>query len=120
MSEVNVTKVVLSEPLVKQIKAEIREQIDKHECKSEPGGHSIEPGELDFAEINVLIPLIGNRIVSAIDESARVIPSEKVFNNPNIQLTPLSLISVAYFIGEGSCYVGSTLAGASTWIRCRP
>ncbi len=119
MSEVTVTKILLSETLVAQIKSEIADSIEKLGCGSDAGDNTITPDELKKAELNVLIPLSGNRIVSGIDEGARVIPPEEVFNNPEVRLTPLSLIPVTYFIGEGSCYVGSTLGGGSTWIQCR-
>ncbi len=119
MSNVTVTKIPLSESLVKQIKSEIADSIGKLECGSNADGNTIAPDEIENAVLNVLIPLSGNRILSGIDEGARVIPPEDIFNNPNVRLTPLSLISATYFIGEGSCYVGSTIGSASTWIECR-
>lgn len=119
MSDVTVSKIMLSESLVAQIKSEIAESIKELGCGNDGGDNAITPDELENAVLNVLIPLSGNRIVSGIDSGARVIPSEEVFNNPEIRLVPLSLIPVTYFIGEGSCYVGSTLGGGSTWIQCR-
>lgn len=119
MSDVTVTKIALSASLVDQIRSEIANSIEKLGSGSDVGGNTITPDELEKAVINVLVPLGGNRIVSGIDEGARVIPPEEVFNNPEVRLIPLSLIPVTYFIGEGSCYVGSTLGGGSTWIECR-
>ena len=120
MSDVNVTKILLSKGLVEQIKSEIRDSIKASNFQSEPDVNTIKPDELEFAELNILIPLIGNRIISAIDEGANVVSCDKVFNNPEVSLIPQSLIPITYFIGDGSCYQLSRIGNASTHILCRP
>ena len=117
MSDMNVTKVTISEQLVKQIKAEIGESIGKLECEGGADGNTIDPNELEFAEVNVITPLSGNRAVVAIDEGARVISSAEISKVP---LKIETVIPACFIWANGSCYIGSSVGGASTWIKCRP
>lgn len=67
--------------------------------------------QLEGAPIDILVPLPGNRIVMVSPEDEVQTPIEEL---PKVQ--PQSLISAAFFVGEGSNYSCCAVGGRN---KCR-
>jgi hypothetical protein len=68
--------------------------------------------KLDGAPIDILVPLPGNRVVLVSPDGEDLVPVDKL-----PEMKPLSLIPVAFFIGEGSRYSGCAVGGKYKYRR---
>lgn len=108
------TSIQLSERLVTEIRAEIREKLRENQSC---GGKQIEPEEIDDALISVLIPLTQDRVILSVDETKELLVDEAATEALRIPLIPLSLISTTFFVGEGSRCYWIKSGGASILIK---